>query len=502
MELQAEFPSVPGFLSEVLTPEQRANVFLPSFNQWDFALGALSECALALSSLGSQVTLGFWADRTPLHDTGWTTSHALARLAFSPTIDERFRNALRISGLERRAFVSPPIHRWKALGEIESPPTFRRSDVRELSYRDAAVGRAILQVRPEPMTPTAEDHEWPHRWVRACSKSFAWAYDQTRALIEQRGITALITYNGRFLHDQAAAAAARHMGIPVLYYDLGGSDTAFDLTRDETHDWRALQDRMRRMYDGWPLAERDEIGAQWFLDRAHHADPRNAHFIDAQKPGSMVNLPVGKRVVVYFSSSSDEIAELDVDWSEYFVDQVNALRLIAQECRMREGYRLVVRSHPHKRRKPRRDVEEWLQVVDEVSPDLHLDPFSEVDSYELMRHADVVVTYGSTTGVEAAFAGKPVLVMGPSAYDELGCAIRVRTAEELGAALESPSAPDPQNAVMYGLMMKRRGFRNERIITDPGGTHSLGGVPLVDSRPIVRHGSHLIARWNRRYYNS
>ncbi len=502
MKVRAEFVSVPGFLSEVLSPEQRANVFLPSFNQWDFALSALSECALALSSLGSQVTLGFWADRTPLHDTGWTTSHALARLAFSPTIDDRFRRALRASGIHEDSCAKPPIRHWSPTGMIQRPSTFRRSDVRELRYRDAAVGRAILQVRPEPMTPTAEDHEWPQRWVNACSRSFAWAYDQTRAIIEQRGITALITYNGRFLHDQAAAAAARHMGIPVLYYDLGGSDTSFDLTRDETHDWHALQDRMRRMYEGWPAPERDEIGAQWFLDRAHHVDPRNAHFTDAQKPGSMVHLPDGERVIVYFSSSSDEIAELAVDWSEYFADQANALHCVAEECKKREGYRLVVRSHPHKRRKPRRDVDEWLKTVDEVSPDLHLDPFSEVDSYELMRHADVVVTYGSTTGVEAAFAGKPVVVMGPSAYDELGCATRVRTTEELGLALETSHAPHPENAVLYGLMMKRRGFLNEHIVADPRGFQSLGGVPLVDSRPIVRHGSHLLARWNRRYYNT
>ena len=57
-------------------------------------------------------------------------------------------------------------------------------------------------------------------------------------------------------------------------------------------------------------------------------------------------------------------------------------------------------------------------------------------SYPLMRQSDVVVTYGSTTGVEAGYAERPVIVMGPSAYDELGCAVRVRTDEELYRALQ------------------------------------------------------------------
>lgn len=290
---RAEFNSVPAFLREVLTPEQRANVFLPSFNQWDFALSAMAESALALGSIGSRVTMAFWAGRTPLHDTGWTTSHILSRIGFSPSIDQRYQKALRRAGIPAESFVKPPLRPWHPAGELTAPATMSRSDVRMLRYRDAHLGRAILQVRPEPMTPTAEDHQWPRRWVAACTKSFAWAYDQSRAVMEEQDITALITYNGRFLHDQAAVAAARDLDLPVLYYDLGGSDTSFDLTRDETHDWSALQQRMRDMYDNWPIDERDEIGAEWFLDRAHHVDPRNAHFTDAQQPGSMVKLPRG-----------------------------------------------------------------------------------------------------------------------------------------------------------------------------------------------------------------
>jgi len=497
--LRAEHESVATYLTTRFDSNELRHVLFPSFNQWQFALDALAETALACRELGSEVTFAFWAHRTPLADTGWTTSRRLARLMKSPVLDERYEQGLRASGFDTEAFADPPIRRWKPGAPLPALHDLRRSSIRSLTYRESPVGRAILQVRPEPMTPTSEDHRWPRRWVERSLRSYAYVYDQTIRLIAERGITSLITYNGRFLHDRAAAAAARDMGVTVLYYDRGGLDTAFDLTMDETHDWSALQDRMKTMYDSWPLDDRDEIGSQWFLDRASHQDSWNAHFIDGQTLGQSVALPRSECTVVYFSSSSDEIAELDVDWAEYFENQHEAVRLVADVCRRLPGYRLVIRSHPHKRHKPTVDVEEWYRFVDEIKPDLHLDANSSVDSYELMRQADIVVTYGSTTGVEAAFTGKPVIVLGPSAYDQLDCAYRPKSVKELEEALRNPKSSNPSNAVLYGLMMKRRGFGLRQIREGADGVKSLAGVPLVEPVAPVRHGSHILERWRRDY---
>ena len=156
------------------------------------------------------------------------------------------------------------------------------------------------------------------------------------------------------------------------------------------------------------------------------------------------------------------------------------------------GYRLVVRTHPHKRLKAERDVADWFAAVEAAAPDLHLDQHSSVDSYALMQQADVVVTYGSTTGVEAGFLERPVIVMGPSAYDELGCAVPVHDEGELRRALSERRHGTWQQAVPYGLMMKRRGFAYRYLNVAQDGTRSLAGVPLVEPRPLVRHLSHAI----------
>ena len=148
--------------------------------------------------------------------------------------------------------------------------------------------------------------------------------------------------------------------------------------------------------------------------------------------------------------------------------------------------------------KPKRDVEDWLEAVAEARPDIHIDQFSPIDSYTLMKQVDVVVTYGSTTGVEAAYAQRPVIVLGPSAYDELGCATRVTNESELKSALEKRIVGHRAGAISYGLMMKRRGFSFEFVELNDEGIAQLSGIDFDEPRALVRQLSHVLARIQRR----
>jgi hypothetical protein len=204
----------------------------------------------------------------------------------------------------------------------------------------------------------------------------------------------------------------------------------------------------------------------------------------------MIELPKDKKIVVYFSSSGDEIIELDLNWDAYFGGQENALRLLSKICSEDPNIFLVVRSHPHKRHKPTNDVKEWLAAVEEASPDIHLDPHSDVDSYALMRRADVVVTYGSTSGIEAAFAGKPVAVMGPSAYNILGAASSVTNEDELRSVIEDPQPGNLAGAVSYGLLCHRRGFNYSEVNISMGETFTIAGRVIYPSKNHVKNPSH------------
>ena len=305
MRIRAEHPSLEVFLKTSLSPEARCHVLFVSFTQWDFALAALADTAMGLHRMGSQLSLAFWTGYTPLRDTGWSASHSLARLTRAPARDQRVRDALLDLGVPRSALAKPPLRRWKPSEPITISRPMNRSEIRTLAFHGSPMGRAILQVLPETQTPTTDTFYWPERWVRACARSYAYAYDQTLALIRARDITSVVVYNGRFLHDRAASAAAQAAGIPVLYYDTGGLDTDFDLTDSVTHDWTDLQRRMLQMYDEWPADERDDLGSSWFLERINHTAADNCLFVEAQERGARIDRPAADCVVAYFSSSGD-----------------------------------------------------------------------------------------------------------------------------------------------------------------------------------------------------
>jgi hypothetical protein len=494
---RVERPSLREYLSTRLTQAERQHVLLTSFNHWDFAMAAVAETALCLREMGSPVSVALWADQTPMHDEGWQAGRWVSRALLTNAPDANLERGLVRMGIPPEAFVDPPIRDWRPVEPIHVPRPLNRSQIRALTYRGTPMGKAILQVHPDRNTPITDEHYWPRRWLARAARSYAFVLDQTLALIERRGVTAALAFNGRFLHDRAVAEAAALAGIPLLSTDLGGTDADFDLTIEPTHDWSTFQRRVVEIFDGWDPEERVEIGSSWFLDRVQHKDPQNALFVEAQRRGEMVDIPEGATVVAFFSSSGDEMAELEFDWSEYFGGQGSALRTLADVCRSRPDTLLVVRSHPHKRIKPARDVEEWLADVAAAAPDIHLDPYSPIDSYSLMRRADIVVTYGSTTGIEAAFARKPVIVMGPSAYGELDCVMAVHSPEELARALDTAAPGEWNSAVAFGLMMRKRGFRVERIERQPGGGYRVGGIALGDVRPAARHASHLLDRVQR-----
>jgi hypothetical protein len=488
--VRAEFSSLAEYLGSTLTSDELDAIGLVSFNQWAFSVAALCEAALTAQELGARVTVGLWSDDTPLPDPGWSTSRTLSRLLRTATVDQNAERGLVSAGLPADAIVRPPIRRWRPDHLPALPQPLTRAAIRAMEYRGSGMGRAILQVHPDFDTPVRDDYVWPTAWIELATRSYAWAYDQTRALIRARGLRTLIVYNGRFTHDQAAASAAEAEGVRVLYYDTGGLDTDFDLTAAPTHDWIDLQDRMRRMWDGWDPQEREQIARAWFDDRRTHTEPSMHKFVAAQTRGHLEGVPDAEQLVVFFSSSGDEFAEFDLNWADYLNTQEAALDALARACRERPGTRLVVRTHPHMRMKPADDLALWTKAVEQAGPDVHLDPFSPVDSYELMARADIVFTYGSTSGVESAVLGTSVVVMGPSAYDVLGCARRIRSAEEIPDCLEHPPTPDPDAALPFGLMMQRRGFTYDRVARDSRRVQVVGGVPLDEPSQLVRNLSH------------
>ncbi len=114
---------------------------------------------------------------------------------------------------------------------------------------------------------------------------------------------------------------------------------------------------------------------------------------------------------------------------------------------------LFIRIHPHVHEKSRQDQLRWLALGAREGVTI-VSFASDVDTYALIDRSDIVVTAGSTVGIEAAFWGRPSITLGPSYYSELGVTLHPQSVDALKAMIEADDLPVGRDrAIPYGYYM-------------------------------------------------
>jgi hypothetical protein len=92
--------------------------------------------------------------------------------------------------------------------------------------------------------------------------------------------------------------------------------------------------------------------------------------------------------------------------------------IVQAACEAHPDILFCVRFHPNQA-EIASDLVSPFKAIEQLPNTRIYYPTDQVNSYSLMEWSDVVVTFGSTITVEACWAGKPVIMLGPSYFDEL-----------------------------------------------------------------------------------
>ena len=143
---------------------------------------------------------------------------------------------------------------------------------------------------------------------------------------------------------------------------------------------------MIKMYEEWPAI------CETAGDRGSPTDQscgaRQRAIAESQQTGQGIDVPESNTVVVYFSSSGDEIAELNLIGHASLEISRWPFRHWLRRYEGDQAGRWSSDHIPHKRMKPKQDVVEWLYAVQEAAGHSRR-PSSPIDSYTLMRQADM-----------------------------------------------------------------------------------------------------------------
>lgn len=116
----------------------------------------------------------------------------------------------------------------------------------------------------------------------------------------------------------------------------------------------------------------------------------------------------------------------------YFTNQLETVRHILKSLPI--GYKLLVKEHPTQSIRGWRSISYYKQLLNLPNLDL-IHP--SVNNDELLKKSSLVVTISGTSGLEAAFYGKPSIIFSDLGYSLLPSVFKVKSLEELPQTIKT-----------------------------------------------------------------
>lgn len=247
-------------------------------------------------------------------------------------------------------------------------------------------------------------------------------FQSVKRFIGDKHIDVVYNFNGRQDYVRAILRAALANNINCVNVErarLGGYIETYKNILPHTilNKWELVKD----CWDNSSLGDQEKIkiGSQFFERQKSGESILFPSYTGGMEKGSLPKeIFNGNKNIVLFNSSDDEFAALGKEYDNpYYKDQIHALLelkdFVGNELK---SHNLIIRMHPNLKGVEHAFVTKIIELH-QTHPNIFvITPESPTDSYELIGVAEKVISFGSTTGLEANYLGKPVILLGKGLY--------------------------------------------------------------------------------------
>ena len=273
--------------------------------------------------------------------------------------------------------------------------------------------------------------------------------------------------NGLFGAEHAIRDVAAARGIRAPTYEVAPRGGALVLSQDAAAPdfdvdrlWDAVKDT--------PLDARQRADVTDLLENRARGVGANESYFDRTEddPDALrrhLGLDGRERVVALFTNVTWDTATLAHDIGfKSMLDWVEQAVRIATEADLA----LIVRIHPAEGRwGSRDDVEDLVRSqLGAIPPNVRFVTAGEaLSSYTIIDMADLVLTYTTTVGLEAAVRGRPVAVAGEMHYRGRGFTTDLSGPDDLARVMSDSNAAGPVDGAELALRYAHMFFFREMI---------------------------------------
>lgn len=244
-------------------------------------------------------------------------------------------------------------------------------------------------------------------------------------------------FNGRIVPSRAAMTSAQKFKKDFNLLEVTGKKKKLTLIHNNSvHDINFQHDALKAYIKN--RGKSFDFGQRFFEARRNNEVTNDVSFTGNQENG-LLSLS-GKPILAIFTSSADELRVAGNQWfTTASEDPTSFIKEVAKQ--LGKDYRIIVRMHPNQAGDRTGAAKDMLDTL-RITPDVEvISPNSKVSSYELLDLSQVVLTFGSTIGLEATFWGKPSLLAGRAVWEILDVCYQIETAKEISSLLENKLKP-------------------------------------------------------------
>lgn len=292
-------------------------------------------------------------------------------------------------------------------------------------------------------------------------QSWVSVYEATKKLIDQYAVEEVYIFNGRFLNYGAVESAARCKNLKIYFHERGSDIGRYFLKNYKPHNFNEVQKDILKNWENelnTPL--KVSLAESYFHSLSVHDNAAWESAAIKQKIGFSPFINPDKFNIVYYASSDDEFVAVDEYYEKFeWEDQLAALTRLIEESMKYEDVELHIRLHPYLINKSLGEISRWHELGHKYKNINLISERSEYDSYQILKQSDLVVSAGSTVGIEAVFWGKPSILIAPSLYDKLGACYIARDGASLSELIKNRKnlVVESQKSLPYGYFMARFG---------------------------------------------
>ncbi len=335
------------------------------------------------------------------------------------------------------------------------------AELKKLDYKGVKIGYAAFSTyltQTRNLSPLFDESFTSY--MTTLLKTCCQYTDIVECVLESTSPDVVACYNSRFIYSRPVVDLAVKNNIPHISYE----DTVN--TKNErvkvffntvAHNVDENTERINAYWDSdiLPISEKVSMAETFFYNRKHSIASGDKLYVKDQSLGLLpLNWDKNCHNILILNSSEDEFSSLGEEFENksLFESQYAGIKHLISEFRDVDGYHFYLRVHPNLKKVHYKYHTSLYELFSGVNNFTIIPPDSPISTYSLIDNCNKVIVFGSTTGPEAVYWGRPTILLSYCIYSNLDICHVPHTLEELHQMVLDKNLPakDKLGALKYG----------------------------------------------------